>query len=114
MAEMTTSEINDALLIANGYEPVACDGKIPVATEWQKRLNTPEVVLAERAAFPRATNTGLRTGRAVAIDIDLVDVDHATQMQHLAENVLGTTSLIRVGAKGCALVYQTDEPGPKM
>jgi P4 family phage/plasmid primase-like protien len=61
----------DQLLIANGYEPVAVIGKRPVADEWQKRANTIEAVDAERAAHPHATNTGLRTGTLVGIDIDL-------------------------------------------
>jgi hypothetical protein len=49
---------------------------------------------------------GIRTGEVVAIDIDLLNPDHAFLFVRLAEHSCGATPLIRVGSKGAVLIYR--------
>ena len=77
---------------------------------WHKRLSTIEEIGAERAAHPSATNTGLRTGRLVGVDIDIVPAEHVQAIKRLAEEVLGPALLERVGAKGAMLGYRNETP----
>jgi AAA domain/Bifunctional DNA primase/polymerase, N-terminal len=108
-------------LIANGYEPVAVNGKRPVAAEWQKRPNTVMDLADERAAYPHAISTGLRTGSLAGVDIDIWPItsapegytgwmDHTYAIEELAADVLGHTDMKRVGAKGAMLVYRNETP----
>jgi putative DNA primase/helicase len=103
-----------ARLVANGYEPVAVDGKRALGDNWSTRPNTIEAIAAERAALPNATNTGLRTGRLVGLDIDVVELDHAERVRALAIELLGCTLFERRGAKGLLLCYRTETPGAKI
>jgi hypothetical protein len=104
----------DATLIDNGYEPIAVNGKIPVTKGWNTRLNTIDCIAAERADHPGANSTGLRTGRLVGVDIDIVPADHVQAIKALAVEVLGDTSLERVGAKGAMLCYRNETPVKKI
>jgi len=104
----------DALLIANGYEPVAVIGKRPVAEAWTTRPNTIEAINAERATHPHATGTGLRTGRLVGVDDDLTHPKHVAAMHSLAVKVLGEPGMVRIGAKGEMLVYRNETPIKKL
>jgi hypothetical protein len=109
-----TSASQDARLISNGYEPIAVKGKVPVAQGWNKRPSTIEAVAAERAAHPSAASTGLRTGRLVGVDIDIIPAEHVEAIKHLAVEVLGFTLLERVGAKGAMLCYRNETPIAKI
>jgi hypothetical protein len=100
----------DARLIANGYDPVAVKGKAPVGKGWNTRSNTAEAIAAERTAYPSAISTGLRTGRLVGIDIDIVPAPHVQAVKDLATKLLGCTLLERVGAKGAMLCYRNEAP----
>jgi hypothetical protein len=104
----------DPTLITNGYEPVAVEGKAALGDRWSTRPNTVEAIAAERAALPNAVSTGLRTGTLVGIDVDILDLAHAEQMETLAVSVLGFTTLRRVGKKGCLLCYRTATPSTKI
>jgi hypothetical protein len=104
----------DKQLIENGYEPVAVQGKRALGTGWSTRPNTIEAVAAERAALPNATNTGLRTGRLVGLDIDIRDPDQAEAMQAIAFEVLDNGPMMRIGSKGAMLVYRNEAPIPKI
>jgi hypothetical protein len=101
-------EVGDAQLIANGYEPVAVEGKRALGTGWSTRPNTIEAVTADRAALPNATNTGLRTGRLVGLDIDIRDPAQAEAIQAIAFEVLGNGPMMRIGSKGAMLVYRNE------
>ena len=103
-----------ACLILNGYEPILADGKRPLTDRWQKRPNTPEAFAAELAAFPNATNIGLRTGRTVGLDIDIYNHEDADAIKRLAFEMLGQTSLVRVGAKGAMLCFCNKTPIKKL
>jgi hypothetical protein len=100
----------DAKLIANGYEPIAVNGKIPVAKGWNARPNTTEAIAAERVAHRSAVSTGLRTGRLVGVDIDIIPAPHVQAVQDLATRLLGYASLERIGAKGAMLCYRNETP----
>ena len=100
----------DARLVANGYEPIPIIGKHPVTEAWQSGAISSKRIAAERLQYPNATNTGLRTGRLVGNDIDVRDPAHVAQLVELAEQVLGTTPLQRVGSKGVLLAYRNETP----
>jgi hypothetical protein len=55
-----------------------------VAKGWLTRPSTIEAVTAERADRPDAASTGLRTGRLVGIDIDIVPAGHVQAIKRLA------------------------------
>ena len=105
---------DDERLINNGYEPLAAEGKRPVGEAWQSRANTCEAAAAEREAFPNATNTGLRTGRLVGIDVDVIDPAHAAAISKMITDFLGATLFRRVGSKGEMLCYRNETPIPKL
>lgn len=97
-------------MIDYGYEPVACEGKRPVGKEWQRRPNTRDAIGAERAKWPTAINTGLRTGRLVGIDIDLKDPAHVAPIEALTTEVLGCNDMQRIGSKGAMICYRNESP----
>ena len=104
------SPADDAQLIANGYSPIACAGKAAVAQGWQSGPITIERLAAMRELNPTARNTGIRTDDLVAIDIDVQNPEHVEKIVSLAFELLGATSLCRVGSKGCMLVYRAAAP----
>jgi putative DNA primase/helicase len=104
----------DEQLIRNGYEPLPVIEKRPVVKGWREGKITAERIAAERAAFPDATSTGLRTGELIVDDIDLVDEGDAAVHIKLAQDMLGDTPLVRHGSKGAALCYQTETPSSKI
>jgi len=106
--------VRDARLIENGYEPVAVEGKRALGKGWSTRPNTIEAAAAERATLHSATNTGLRTGRLVGIDIDIRDPPQAQILQSMAFEVLGKGPMMRIGSKGAMLVYRNETPIPKI
>jgi hypothetical protein len=64
-----------------GYEPIPCLGKRPVLPSWSTapiEINCP---VSWGIAYPDATNTGIRTKRTPAIDIDVVNADLAEQIE---------------------------------
>jgi hypothetical protein len=97
-----------AQLIANGFEPVVVNGKAAIANGWQTGAVTVERMATERAQFPHAQNTGLRTGRLVGVDIDLLDPAQVEAIRKLAFDILGPTDFMRVGQKGLLLCYRND------
>ena len=99
----------DDQLIDNGYEPIVCDGKRAVADGWQAEPITAERIASERAALPQARNTGIRTGRIVADDVDLTDANQAKAMRDMADAMLGKSYDIRVGAKGSIALYRNSD-----
>ena len=55
-------------------------------------------------------STGLRTGRLVGVDIDIVPAAHVQAIKDLATTLLGHTSLERIGDKGAMLCYRNETP----
>ena len=102
------------VLIDNGWEPVVASGKAPVEAGWQAGDVTADRIISESGHHPAATSTGIRTGRVVAVDIDIVDPGHADAIREAVEARLGPTGAVRVGKKGAVLLYANDEPIPKI
>jgi hypothetical protein len=113
-------------LLEQGYEPIAIRGKETIIPGWPEGSITLDRIIEDIGDFPDHTNTGLRTGRTVGIDIDLRDDEHAELIRREVESILGRTPLRRRGSKGMMLVYrkaddpigkimlnQTVEPGEK-
>jgi hypothetical protein len=84
-------------LLEQGYEPVACEGKIPILAGWRRVETTPAVVERWARALPYATNTGIRTKHTPAVAIR--DQVVAEQLQQALINTIGDrgTILQRVG-----------------
>ena len=86
-------------LVDNGFEPIPITGKRPVSSGWQKAEVTREWLSDEQANYPAATNTGLRTGKLVALDNDLLSADDACIIGDIVKETLGFTPYQRRGAK---------------
>ena len=86
-------------LLEHGYEPVACEDKLPVLAGWQRIETTPAEIERWAQALPHATNTGIRTKNTPAVDIDIRDLAVADQVQQALLNIIGDggTILQRVG-----------------
>ena len=102
-------------LLRNGYEPIPIIGKETSITDWTTGEITVERIIHETTHNRRYSNTGLRTGRLVGIDIDLWDRDQVLILWEITEAYLGRTPLRRFGSKGMMLCYRmTDEPIGKL
>src|SRR5262245_63070586 len=104
-------------LLEHGYEPVACDGKLPVLNGWQKIEMTPAEIERWEQDLPHATNTGIRTKHTPAVDIDIRDQALAERVQQALLNIIGDhgTILHRVGLPPKRLIpFRRDEPFRKI
>ena len=110
------THVQDATLVAHGYQPipVMAREKRPQIMGWTKGEMTTERIVALRASHLDHISTGLRTGRLVGIDLDIVDPEHIKKVITLAEQVLGPTPLHRFGSKGDLSCYRNETPIPKI
>jgi hypothetical protein len=99
-----------AQLIQGGFEPILVAGKAPVTEDWQSGAITSDRIGAKCALYPHAESTGLRTGRLVGIDFDVVNEKHVEELAELAERMLAETPLRRFGSKGIMLCYRNETP----
>ena len=123
VSPLTTLRIG---LLRQGYHPVPVSnpnpllstaGKAPFMKEWQKRC-----ALADEAEVARWTttrrgdgNTGLLCGELVGLDLDVPVSELADQVARLADAMLGTTPLQRVGKAPKVLrCYRAESPMTKM
>jgi putative DNA primase/helicase len=71
-------------LVANGYAPIPCSGKVPILKEWQKRTETSAGDIDIWAkTCPDAPNTGILTLHTPVLDLDILDecaVDAAVEL----------------------------------
>ena len=103
------------VLRENGYEPlpIAPRQKRPTPTRWPSVTIDTAQVAAWQREFPDR-GIGLRTGRLVGIDIDILDPDLAHRVEALARQRFGDT-LCRVGQwPKRVLLYRTEAPFGKM
>jgi hypothetical protein len=114
---MTPSEIRQSL-IAAGFNPTPLNGKKPVLKEWQRRT---EASLGDidiwSKLYPHATNTGVLTRHAPALDIDIMEPDAAAAVEEMARERFGEHGaiLVRFGQPPKrAIPLQTDEPFDKI
>jgi hypothetical protein len=108
-AAVNLTPVDDAQLVANGYEPIPVTGKAPLVVGWR----TGDIVTL-RAAAGAGPSTGLRTGAIIGIDVDIINSVHVAELVTLIEREIGATLLHRVGSKGRMLVYRTRTPIPKL
>jgi hypothetical protein len=104
-------------LLANGYEPVPIigpaepvksAGKRPRLSDWASIQITPAEVRRWGRDLARDTNTGIRCGALLGVDIDVPDAALARAVEDLAFALLGPTPLRRVGrAPKLLLAYQS-------
>lgn len=110
-------------LLANGYEPVPITGpaepvksagKRPSLREWASIDLEPSIIKGWARECPRDTNTGLRCGQILGVDIDVPDAALAREIEDLALAMLGPTPLRRVGrAPKVLLAYRAAAIGGK-
>ena len=112
-------------LYRNGYRPVPVSdpnilystaGKAPFFKDWANVCTTAdESIISGWEIKPRNhSNTGLLTGHVVGVDLDLPVQELAEQIGHLADAMLGTTPLHRIGKAPKSLrCYRTEVPMPK-
>jgi hypothetical protein len=102
--------------IKAGYEPIPCLGKRPVLDDWPTVLIDVNTPAFWSTTYPGATNTGIRTKRTPAVDIDVQDAD----MAELIENELRACFpqqplLVRFGQAPKRLIpFRCDAPFKKI
>lgn len=99
----------------NGYEPVPIipGAKHPPMRGWSSMTIDESQIEAWSRQYPHF-GIGLRTGRLVGIDIDILDPDIAQEIHHLAVRRFGET-LLRVGLwPKRLLLYRIADPMPKI
>ncbi|WP_167531220.1 MULTISPECIES: AAA family ATPase [unclassified Mesorhizobium] len=102
-------------LIDNGYPPIPTDGKRPRISNWSKIVATPASVASWERGYADHLNTGILTGRVVAVDVDAPDEDVAARLSELVRSVPGgEDALCRVGrAPKTLYVFRAEEPREK-
>ncbi|MFT8247232.1 bifunctional DNA primase/polymerase, partial [Roseomonas sp. BN140053] len=112
-------------LLSAGYEPIPVvgpdapgksPGKRPALREWQSVSLDTDTVRGWRSGNLRnCTNTGLRTGELLAVDIDVLLPGLAEEIEELALRLFGETPLRRIGqAPKLLLCYRTTEAAAKV
>lgn len=102
-------------LLDNGYEPIPIKPgqKAPALSRWTSVV-IDEAAIETWCMSYRSCGVGLRTGRLVGVDIDILDPDRAHAAQVLAFHRFGET-LVRVGCwPKRLLLYRTETPFTKM
>jgi hypothetical protein len=104
-------------LLQNGYEPTPLVGKRPVLDAWQNSRPTAEDIIAWQQTYPNATNTGVLTRLAPAVDDDVLDQEAADIIHAWVKELIppGCPELLRFGrAPKRAILFRCDAPFPKV
>lgn len=73
-------------LLYAGFSPIPLIGKQPVLKTWQKHNGVSELEIASWSKrYPLATNTGILTALAPALDVDILDAEAAAAIEALAQ-----------------------------
>jgi putative DNA primase/helicase len=99
-----------------GYEPLPCVGKIPALAGWQAITINVDTPATWSDVYPCATNTGIRTRRAPAVDIDVRDPVVADQLESaLRTSFPDARLLVRTGMPPKRLIpFRCEMPFKKM
>src|SRR5262249_445942 len=81
--------------IKAGYEPIPCIGKRPAAAGWTTITIDIDAPASWSATYPDATNTGIRSRHAPAVDIDVYDAAMAERIEDVLLETVSRQSLIR-------------------
>jgi hypothetical protein len=104
-------------LLQNGYEPIPLVGKRPVLDAWQNSRPTAEDIVTWQQTYPNATNTGVLTRLAPAVDDDVLDQEVADIIHTWVRELIppGCPELLRFGrAPKRAILFRCDAPFPKV
>src|SRR5262245_17811008 len=80
-------------ILANGYVPVPCNGKIPTIAAWQSGRPSEDEIKQWTKFCPKATNTGITTSDVPTCDVDVMDVGIADEIQAAIERLTGADPL---------------------
>jgi hypothetical protein len=104
-------------LLARGFDPLPITnpdalgkdaGKAPRLPKWQTIDITPDAIRGWERTRRRETNTGLRCGYTLGLDVDVRDVTLVNTLVALASDTIGETPLMRIGrAPKTLLAYRT-------
>jgi hypothetical protein len=101
---------------ANGYTPIPCNGKRPIAEGWQHTPHTQEALAANLSKYPWAANTGLLAGEIAVVDIDCTSEPITRAVVRFIQGHIpgGNAAPIRFG-KGykVAMLFRADRPQGK-
>ena len=116
-----SSEMDPTLLRLSlrerGYDPVPTVGKRPVMRNWQRECRdaSPKTIERWASSHQDHTNTGLLCRTLLGVDIDVLQPELAGAISQLAIELLGHTSLRRIGlAPKVLLVYRVAIPTTKL
>jgi putative DNA primase/helicase len=90
-------------------------GKAPRLLKWQTIEITPDAIRCWERTRRRETNTGLRCGYMLGLDIDVRDAALVNTLVALASDTICATPLMRIGqAPKALLAYRTEVPFTKI
>ena len=95
-------------LLAAGYRPLPVNGKVPPIKGWSDIYATNTIIDRWAIEYADATNTGIITRTAPAVDIDVLDGTVADELQKLAEQMIGAGAVRTGRAPKRALLFRTD------
>jgi hypothetical protein len=95
-------------LLAAGYIPLPVNGKAPPIAGWQDIQATNILIDKWAYEYTEATNTGILTRTAPAIDIDVLDPAVADELQQLAGRMIGISAVRTGNAPKRALLCRAD------
>ena len=101
-------------MLANGYEPLPLIGKAPIPKRWEQIIINEEMVSGWSNVGP---NTGMRTARTPALDVDILDSEGARVVWDTLQSLLDGRGKIlsRVGLfPKFAIMFYTDQPFKKI
>jgi putative DNA primase/helicase len=111
-------------LLTRGYIPLPITspdapskdaGKAPHLPKWQTIEITPDAIRGWERTRRRETNTGLRCGYLLGLDIDVRDGGLVNTLVDLASDTIGTSHLMRIGqAPKTLLAYRAETPFTKI
>ena len=103
-------------LVKAGYEPLPCVGKIPALAGWQAITINVDTPASWSDIYPCATNTGIRTRRTPAVDIDVRDPVIADLLESALRSYFPNGQLlVRIGMPPKRLIpFRCETPFKKM
>jgi hypothetical protein len=94
----TTIQERRIRYVKAGFEPLPCIDKRPAPTGWQAISIDIDTPATWEATYPDATNTGVRTRLAPAVDIDIRDAAVADQIESALRTMFpGAVLRVRTG-----------------
>jgi hypothetical protein len=105
-------------LLGAGFNPVACQAKVPVLRGWQTKFDANREEIASWATMvPEATNTGVLTRWVPTLDVDITDPDAVDSVKYWVRDHYADLGKVleREGRPPqCAIPFRTDTPFKKI